>query len=113
LAVGWLTLRLRHGAHAIEPAIGASGAVFSLGAIQSALVPAFREELGWQVVVTSIFVSTAAAFSFSLIGALLASSVRKRASHASPARAPVQNERCRRERHPFEPPASRPAPQSG
>jgi hypothetical protein len=115
LGVGWLTLQLRHGAHVIEPALGAAGAVLSFGAIQSALVPGFRQELGWNVVVTSIVVSTGAAFSLALIGALLASGRSKRASLAGAIREKTveKNERRTAARHGFEPPESRPAPQSG
>jgi hypothetical protein len=46
MGVGFMTLHLAERTHVLDPAIGAGGAVLLFGAVQVALVPALRQELG-------------------------------------------------------------------
>lgn len=112
LAVGWITLALRRGAHVFEPALGAGGAVLVFGVIQLALVPAFRQQLGLSAAVTSLIVSVGSASSLALLGALLTSGGRARRAEASAPRS-RRFEPPRAADHGFDGPESQPAPHSG
>jgi hypothetical protein len=112
--VGWVTLRLRPGARALEPAIGAAVVVLLFGLGQLVAEPELRGQFGWRLIATSLSVSVAFAFSLSWLGARLAKGMARGRSEV------VQSARWRRTRRAGtqrEPsgaaPESRPAPHSG
>jgi hypothetical protein len=113
-AVGWVTLRIRPGARALEPAIGAGGVALMFGLVQLVAEPALREQYGWRLILTSLTVSSGFAFSLSWLGALLA---RGWARGRSDRGAPTRWRRTRRAGANPDPggaaPASHPAPHSG
>jgi hypothetical protein len=78
VGVGFMTLQLGERTHVLDPAIGAGGAVLLFSAVQVALVPALRQELGSRTLQTSLLVSVALAFSFAWLGGLVATGGRNR-----------------------------------